>query len=48
MIAESYALKTSGKKLRRLSPLFEITLVLVRFDHLANGIVNANHDHCAR
>ncbi len=25
------------------SPLFEIALVLVRFDHVASGIVNANH-----
>jgi hypothetical protein len=25
------------------SPLFEIALVLVRFDHVASGIVNVNH-----
>ncbi len=25
------------------SPLFEIALVLVRFDHVASFIVNANH-----
>jgi len=25
------------------SPLFEIALVLVRFDHVASVIVNANH-----
>jgi len=25
------------------SPLFEIALVLVRFYHIASGIVNANH-----
>jgi hypothetical protein len=24
-------------------PLFEIANVLVRFDHVASGIVNANH-----
>jgi hypothetical protein len=24
-------------------PLFELALVLVRLDHLARGIVNANH-----
>jgi len=24
-------------------PLFEIALVLVRFDHIASGIVNADH-----
>jgi hypothetical protein len=27
------------------SPLLEIALVLVRFNHVANGIVNANHRH---
>jgi hypothetical protein len=26
-----------------LSPLFEIALVLVRLDHVARRIVNANH-----
>jgi hypothetical protein len=26
-----------------LSPLFELALVLVRLDHVASGIVNANH-----
>jgi hypothetical protein len=25
------------------SPLFEIALVLVRFDHTARSIINANH-----
>jgi hypothetical protein len=25
------------------SPLFEIALVLVRFDHVASVIINANH-----
>ncbi len=24
-------------------PLFEIARVLVRFDHVASGIINANH-----
>jgi hypothetical protein len=28
---------------KKLSPLFELTFVLVRFDHIALGIVNANH-----
>jgi hypothetical protein len=28
---------------RMASPLFEITLVLVRFDHVARFVVNANH-----
>jgi hypothetical protein len=28
---------------RALSPLLEIALVLVRFDHVASVIVNANH-----
>jgi len=28
---------------RILSPLFEIALVLVRFDHVASRIVNADH-----
>jgi hypothetical protein len=28
---------------RDRSPLFEITFVLVRFDHVARFIVNANH-----
>jgi hypothetical protein len=38
-----------GKRMRRYapkvarSPLFEIALVLVRFDHVARRIVNANH-----
>jgi hypothetical protein len=29
------------------SPLFEIALVLVRLDHLASFIVNANHQAVA-
>ena len=28
----------------KTSPLFRIALVLVRFDHIACGIVNANHN----
>jgi hypothetical protein len=28
---------------RQSSPLFEIAQVLVRFDHVASGIVNVNH-----
>jgi hypothetical protein len=28
---------------RKASPLFEIVRVLVRFDHVASFIVNANH-----
>jgi hypothetical protein len=32
-----------GKMTGANSPLFEIALVLVRFDHLASFIVNANH-----
>ena len=28
---------------RKRSPLFEIALVLVRFDHIAGYIINANH-----
>ena len=28
---------------RNTSPLFEIALVLVRLDHVASCIVNANH-----
>jgi len=31
-----------SKSAKRLSQLFEITLVLVRFDHVASSIVNAN------
>jgi len=27
------------------SPLFEIALVLVRLNHVASAIVNANHKH---
>jgi hypothetical protein len=41
--AEPYALKTSGKKLRSKLPLFEISLVFVRLDHVARRIVNADH-----
>ena len=37
-----------GKKLRNRSRLFEIALVLVRFDHVASLIVNANHSSCER
>jgi predicted trehalose synthase len=38
---------------RKASPLFEIARVLVRFDHVASFIVNANHsitafDSCRR
>jgi hypothetical protein len=29
---------------RMASPLFEVALVLVRLDHVASSIVNANHD----
>jgi hypothetical protein len=40
----------SGNDFRRtifiaLLTLFEIARVLVRFDHVANRIVNANHSH---
>jgi hypothetical protein len=28
---------------RKASPLFELALVLVRFDHIASIIVDANH-----
>jgi hypothetical protein len=28
---------------RKISPLFEIALVLLRLDHVASIIVNANH-----
>jgi hypothetical protein len=28
---------------RKASPLFEIARVLVRFDHVASFVVNANH-----
>jgi hypothetical protein len=28
---------------RRVLPFFEIAVVLVRFDHLARLVVNANH-----
>jgi hypothetical protein len=31
------------EKVRKASPLFEIARLLVRFDHLARFIVNANH-----
>jgi hypothetical protein len=31
------------KKIKRTSPLFEIAHVLVRFDHVACLIANANH-----
>ena len=31
------------KNPKRLGPFAEITRVLVRFDHFASGIVNANH-----
>jgi hypothetical protein len=30
------------------SPFFEIARVLVRFDHIASRIVNANHASCER
>jgi hypothetical protein len=38
-------LRFSGKceVMRANSPLFELALVLVRFDHVARFIVNANH-----
>jgi hypothetical protein len=30
---------------RKASPLFELTRLLVRLDHVASRIVNANHSH---
>ena len=35
--------RSQGNKFARLSPLFEIAFVLVRFHHIARMIVNANH-----
>jgi hypothetical protein len=35
--------KGTGPSSPFLLPLFEIALVLVRFDHVASVIVNANH-----
>ena len=37
--------ENGGKRIRKKarSPLFEIALVLVRLDHVASVIVNANH-----
>jgi hypothetical protein len=40
-IGQSLPEKAAGRQVR--SPLFEIALVLVRFDHIASFIVNANH-----
>jgi hypothetical protein len=36
-------LKNGNKWRAKTSPLFEIALVLMRFDHGASVIVNANH-----
>jgi hypothetical protein len=36
-------LASAGKKRQGASRLFEIALVLVRFDHVARFIVNADH-----
>ena len=41
VIARAYQKKTVGTM--ATSPLFEIARVLVRFDHIASAIVNANH-----
>jgi len=38
-----HALGGGGFLFRLASPLFEIAVVLVRFDHVASGIVNGNH-----
>jgi len=35
----------SGAEVRSRSPFFEIARVLVRFDHVASRIVNANHNN---
>ena len=32
-----------AEKSRQFSPLFKLALVLVRFDHVASFILNANH-----
>jgi hypothetical protein len=37
------AIKTILMRSCEASPLFEIALVLVRLNHVATGIVNANH-----
>jgi hypothetical protein len=46
IMAGSFAIRQSKTILARsceASPFFEIALVLVRFDHGANRIVNADH-----
>src|SRR5713101_7110221 len=40
-LSDRTAQETLGQK--RISPLFEIALVLMCFDHVARFIVNANH-----
>jgi hypothetical protein len=32
-----------GMRCRKTSPLFEIALLLVRFNHIASGIIHADH-----
>ena len=44
MIAETVSAQRSGGKLRSRSPFFEIAIVLLRLNHVANFIINANHD----
>ena len=41
--AEPYVLKQSGKEIEEQIKLFEIARMLVRLDHVASYIVNANH-----
>jgi hypothetical protein len=42
-MAGSFAIRQSKTILARFLPFLEIALVLVRFDHVACVIVNANH-----
>jgi hypothetical protein len=34
---------TNGRAVRVVLPFFEIAFVVLRLDHVASGIVNANH-----
>jgi hypothetical protein len=43
IMAGSFAIRQSKTILARFLPFFEIALVLVRRDHVASRIVNANH-----
>jgi hypothetical protein len=43
MVSITISTSTKSYQEKKLSPLFEIARVLVRFDHIARVIVNADH-----